>query len=84
MMKQKNNVPDQIAVGYELAIGQKISTEKLAVMQNLYGTAMREYQTKKNRLVSNRKQPSEDMPELKALSLVANAILNLDEFVTRN
>jgi hypothetical protein len=84
MMKQNNTVADQISAGYELAIGQKISKEKLVVMQRLYATALNKYQAKKNTMVSNRKQAPEDVPPVKALSLVANAILNLDEFVTRN
>jgi Protein of unknown function (DUF1553)/Protein of unknown function (DUF1549)/Planctomycete cytochrome C len=84
MQQKGNEVKQQIAIGYEQAIGQKISSEKLAVLERLYKKAVSEYQGATQKLVSYNNQPDQQLPHTKALSLVANAILNLDEFVTKN
>jgi Protein of unknown function (DUF1553)/Protein of unknown function (DUF1549)/Planctomycete cytochrome C len=84
MQQKSNNVPQQISIGYELTTGQKITPQKLAVLEKLYQRALNDYQGGIKKLVSNEKQPDEELPQTKALSLVANALLNLDEFVTKN
>jgi hypothetical protein len=80
-MQTQQHVRDQIATGYEQATGQKISERKLAALEKLYAEGMKEYQGGKMIKVRNRK---EEQPHLQALSLVAAAILNLDEVVTKN
>jgi hypothetical protein len=84
MQQKGTEVKQQIAMGYEQAIGQKITSEKLAVLERLYQKALSEYQGATQKLVSYNNQPDQQLPQTKALSLVANAIMNLDEFVTNN
>ncbi|MFM9837347.1 MAG: DUF1553 domain-containing protein [Cyclobacteriaceae bacterium] len=83
MQQKSNDVPQQISIGYELTTGQKITPQKLAVLEKLYQRALSNYQGGTKKLVSNKK-PEPELPQTKALSLVANALLNLDEFVTKN
>ncbi len=83
MQQKSNDVPQQISIGYELTTGQKITPQKLAVLEKLYQRALSDYQGGTKKLVSN-KNPESELPQTKALSLVANALLNLDEFVTKN
>jgi Protein of unknown function (DUF1553) len=83
MQLKSNDVPQQISIGYELTTGQKITPQKLAVLEKLYQRALSDYQGGTKKLVSN-KNPESELPHTKALSLVANALLNLDEFVTKN
>jgi len=82
-MRSKNSLNDQLAFGYESATGQKINKEKLVILERLYSTALKEYQHGNIKLVSSQTQKTE-LPETKALAMVATAILNLDEFVTKN
>ncbi|MDZ7647678.1 MAG: DUF1553 domain-containing protein [Cytophagales bacterium] len=82
-MQRKNSLNDQLTFGYESATGQKISKEKLAILERLYSDALKEYQRGKGKLVSNQTAKTE-LPETKGLAMVASAILNLDEFVTKN
>jgi hypothetical protein len=84
MQQKSKEVQQQIAIGYEQAIGQPITSEKLAVLEKLYHQALTEYQSSNQKLVSYHKQHDQQLPQTKALALVASAILNLDEFVTKN
>jgi Protein of unknown function (DUF1553)/Protein of unknown function (DUF1549)/Planctomycete cytochrome C len=84
MQQKSKEVQQQIAIGYEQAIGQPITSEKLAVLEKLYHQALTEYQRSNQKLVSYQKQRDQQLPQTKALALVASAILNLDEFVTKN
>lgn len=81
-MQTHQSVRDQIAAGYECATGQKITDRKLAAFEKLYGEGMKEYQNGNVIKVNNRNE--EQTAQQKALSLVAAAILNLDEVVTKN
>jgi hypothetical protein len=83
-MAVEKSLKDQLALGYESATGQKITNEKLVVLQKLYSEALKEYEGKKIKLVSNKESKQSESPQTRALALVASAILNLDEFVTKN
>lgn len=70
-LKMKQQPGDQIAYGYEQAMKRSISPDKKQALEKLYNEAMAAYRKEEN-------------PELQSLQLVATAILNLDEFVTKN
>lgn len=80
-VQPQTSVQEQIGMAYEIATGQKISERKLAALEKLYAEGMKEYQGGTMVKVRNKK---EEQPQLKALSLVAAAILNLDEVLTKN
>jgi hypothetical protein len=83
---------------YQTALGQPITTEKRLVLEKLYQMALQQFLTDKQKtplkqvvLVKNGqkivKMPSilkQQTPEVAALAIVANAILNLDEFVNKS
>ncbi|MFC3810990.1 DUF1553 domain-containing protein [Lacihabitans lacunae] len=62
-----------ITKAYELASGRKINEAKLKVLIKLYDESLKSYKKKKT-----------PEPEKKALILVTNAILNLDEVLTKS
>ncbi|HRI79312.1 MAG TPA: DUF1553 domain-containing protein, partial [Cyclobacteriaceae bacterium] len=76
MKNNTGNVREQIRFGYEKAIGRPISTGKLDVLYNLFKKASPDFRKASNPV----KKPNENI----ALELVANAILNLDEFITKD
>jgi len=73
-----SDLSKQIANGYEMATGTKPTAAKLDVLMNLYRTTSTKVRVK------NVKNSQQEEPVDKAMTLVANAILNLDEFVTKN
>ncbi len=85
MKNNDENISKQIEKGFELATGQPISIEKRQVLEKLYQTAFNNFSKK---LIKNEaeKHPSvltQQPPDLAALAIVANAILNLDEFLNK-
>ncbi len=95
MSLNESDLDKQISKGYELALCQNISNEKRLVLKKLYDKALVSLQPsaishqqsaisyqpsgKKDQLSILSKQK----PELAALAVVANAILNTDEFVNK-
>jgi hypothetical protein len=74
-------VEEQIKKGYRLAMAKEIDAEKLYKLELLYEQALQEF-------IDN-PQAAEDMTgkkdiELAALTVVGNAIMNLDEFITKS
>jgi len=85
MEKNTSDVSSKICKGYELAMIKPISKEKLAALQNLYHTALDKFRKDKESTCEMVGIDDEhNNPETAALVVVANAILNLDEFVTKN
>ena len=75
----------KISKMYELATDNKISTQKLEILLNLYQKSLAEYKTKPKEadkickgIVTDKKM------EFSAMAIVANAILNLDEILTKS
>lgn len=78
-------VQQQIAKGYELMLYKPINTQRLKIFADLYDKAVADFKKDKARTlkmigVDNEK----NNPETAALVVVANAMLNLDEVVTKN
>ncbi|WKN32835.1 DUF1553 domain-containing protein [Porifericola rhodea] len=69
-----------INTGYQLAMLKPLSPEKEKALLKLYEEALAHYQAAPEETI---KLIEEENHQLAALSVVANAILNLDEFVTK-
>ena len=86
MKQQGGAVPkDQIATGFRLATNHAIDEKSLQALQKLYNTAFSSFKSDGKKI---NKMMGTNMPasgaESAALTVVANAILNLDEVVTKN
>ena len=82
-MQVSENPEENIALGYEKATYTKITPTKLEALKELYEISLSEF--KKDKVAEEsffhlQKKPS---VELAALTIVANAIMNLDEFLTK-
>ncbi|RYG03582.1 MAG: DUF1553 domain-containing protein, partial [Chitinophagaceae bacterium] len=76
---------DQIAKGYEIAMNKKINPASLTVMVNLYNKSLTNFRS--DSLATCEMVDVLDKhqtPETAALVVVANAMLNLDEVITKN
>ncbi|MBX2870719.1 MAG: DUF1553 domain-containing protein [Saprospiraceae bacterium] len=86
MQDQSAKVSDQIAWAYQEATLQDIAPEKQAILEELYGQALQDFQQDQEAAQEILGELSEapNRPKLAALVIVANAILNLDEFITKS
>jgi hypothetical protein len=80
-MKGSDQVKEQIKKGYQLAMVKEISVEKLSELQILYKKALQHF---KNYPVAAEYMIGKEDAELAALTVVGNAIMNLDEFFTKS
>ncbi|MCG2587259.1 DUF1553 domain-containing protein [Rhodohalobacter sulfatireducens] len=79
--KTPNDIEQQLETGYRLAIQQDIGTEKLEDLKYLYQETkvhFRQHPKEAEELTG------EQSIELAALTIVSNAIMNLDEFLTKS
>ena len=75
----------EISAGYEMAANKTISDNKLAVLEKLYNDAFDKLKNDKDKTCEMIGAMNEhNNPETAALVVVANAMLNLDEFITKN
>lgn len=77
---------ERIQWAYQKAINQAITPEKQAALQQLYEAAFASFTSKTNdplAMIGDIKDAT-DLEDLAALVVVANAILNLDEFITKS
>lgn len=85
MIEQDAAKPEKgIAYGYQKLVLNPISDAKLNTLSNLYKEALAEYESKPESLEAffTVKEKSTN-PEQAAMSVVANALLNMDEFLTK-
>jgi len=85
IQKETNaNVDEQIKRGYELATGHTIDNRDLAILSGLYKNAFEKFNSDKEKTCEMIGVNDEhNNPETAALVVVCNAILNLDEVVTK-
>jgi hypothetical protein len=76
----------QISKGYELAMYKPISQEKLKVFEKLYANAYSKFSGDRERMKLMAGNNSKHNPDAAtaALVVVAGAMMNLDEFITKN
>ncbi|MFT3947485.1 MAG: DUF1553 domain-containing protein [Agriterribacter sp.] len=78
-------IPEQISRGYEIAMYHPISKEKLDALMELYTTASEEFKKDKDKACEMINEGSDKTDASKAaMVVVANAMMNLDEFITKN
>ncbi|MCX6317817.1 MAG: DUF1553 domain-containing protein [Bacteroidetes bacterium] len=85
MQKAGKEVKQQIQQGYEAMLYKPMQAKKLEAMVDLYTLALTKYKTDQqaaNEMMGDKKQKAE--PESAALTVVANALLNLDEWLNKN
>ncbi len=78
-----DNVNEGITLGFEKATLSEMEAEKLKVLKNLYDKALMEFSSDsqiEQNFIGLIERPS---AKLAALTVVANAIMNLDEFLTK-
>jgi hypothetical protein len=88
MMKEsrdKNNIQEIIGTGYRLMMYKNIDAGKLTALQKLYSTSLQRFKEDKNKMLQLVGEKSEyAKPEVAALIVVANAMLNLDDLITKS
>ncbi|WP_420146700.1 DUF1553 domain-containing protein [Spirosoma sp.] len=87
-MYQHGRSPEtQIQAGFRQVMLRDLSAKKLAVLARLYRTTEEYYRQKPNEMENLLSQPGIDCttvtPQLAALTLTANTMLNLDEVITK-
>lgn len=79
------SVPEQIAKGYEMATGKPAPEKTVNVMTKLYNESLSHFQKDKDKTCEMVGIMDEhNNPGTAALVVVANAMLNLDELITKN
>ena len=82
-MQVSDSIEEQISSGYTKAIFSSISKEKLLALKELYQISLNEFVA--DNVATEQFLHFDERPtaELAALTVVANAIMNLDEFLTK-
>jgi mono/diheme cytochrome c family protein len=87
LMQEKNTTINQkISKGYQIATGIPIQANKTKVLENLYVTTLQQIandQKRVSKMIAD-SVVNQQKKELAALAVVTNAILNLDEVITKN
>ena len=81
MIENGGEVKDQIKHGYHLMMNKNISMDKLDVLLDLYNELNGNHPIK---LAAYTKADTRDKKHEKSMIIVANAMLNLDEFLMKN
>jgi hypothetical protein len=78
-------ISEQIGKGYEIALYHPITKEKLDALMGLYTTATEEFKKDKTKAAEMINEGAGNTDASKAaMVVVANAMMNLDEFITKN
>lgn len=81
-----HNIAAQIKKGYQLATYKNIPANSLQALLQLYNTALTRFKNDpiKTAAFLGKSETDEARPEIAALAVVANAMLNLDELLMKN
>ncbi|MCE7067544.1 DUF1553 domain-containing protein [Dyadobacter sp. CY326] len=83
-MKSRGKTPEQqLRAGYKLLTFQPIEQKSLNVLVKIYKEALQTYKSKPSEVDSILVYGKEKSPELAALTISANVLLNLDNVVTK-
>lgn len=83
-MQHRGKTPEQqLQLGYHKLTYKPMQQKSLSVLLSVYQKALREYQAKPNEIDSLLTYRGRKSPELAALTVSANVLLNLDEVVTK-
>ncbi|UNZ00245.1 PSD1 and planctomycete cytochrome C domain-containing protein [Zhouia spongiae] len=83
-MLEKEHTDEAIAYGYQKAMYRAISETKMAELRQLYETAYSEFENDMNSTRSFLSYDDSPTAEEAAMTVVAGAIMNLDEFLTKS
>lgn len=85
MERDSGSIDQKISKWYELAMFKPITKDKLSPLVTLYHQSLQQLQANKQKACEViGAETGNNTPELAALIVVANAMLNLDEVVTKN
>lgn len=90
MLAEGNTLDEQLRVGLQRALLRPARDAEVAVLKELYGSRKKHYDEHPDDATKFASDPQRPLPEnanaseLAALTAIANVILNLDEFLTRN
>ena len=85
MQEAGKDIKQQISKGYEMAVYKSISADKLSVLMKLHDESLQKFEKDKDKTCEMIGVDDEhNNPETAAMVVVANAILNLDEVITKN
>jgi hypothetical protein len=82
MLKQGGTPAQHIRAGYKMLMMRDMSEEKLQVLEGLYRDALGQYDANPA-AARHLTADSDTTPVLAAMTIVANALLNLDEVITK-
>jgi uncharacterized protein DUF1553 len=80
------SVADQISFGYRLTVARAPSQSELTKVRDFYDRQFKAYQDDKAaayRTIGVKPETLQDAPQLAALTMVANVLLNMDESLTK-
>lgn len=83
--KENTTVQEKIKQGYAIALGRSVAEQELGILENLYREVLQQYQTEKAsaaKILGGEEKLTK--AETAALIVVVNAMMNLDEFVTKS
>ena len=81
--ESSGQLEERIQTGFQRALLRDPSPEEMEVMRTLYKQVYYDYEERGVFVGVNRVENPSQQLELAACSVVANAILNLDEFITK-
>lgn len=85
LLEGGKQVSQQINIGYKLAMYQSITPAKRQIFEKLYDQALQKFRKDSNSAVLMAGcNDGVHTPERAAMTVVAGALLNLDEFITKN